>query len=124
VVKNSTITENTVFIQGGGLYNFQQGTIAISDSKISQNTAGQGGGIFIDDGTVTVAESAITQNTATVWGGGIFNAGAVAVNHSLITRNTAGTDGGGIYTALDGGGIPPKLRNSIVADNTPNDVVP
>ena len=42
----------------------------------------------------------------------------------FITRNTAGTDGGGIYTALDGGGIPPKLRNSIVADNTPNDVVP
>jgi predicted outer membrane repeat protein len=118
---NALITLDGNFFPGSILQVGPRTTVALLNSTIDRGGQLSGG---VSGGTVTVADSAITQNTATVWGGGIFNAEAVTVKNSLITRNTAGTDGGGIYTALDGGGIPPKLRNSIVADNTPNDVAP
>ena len=110
----------TCEVFGGGLLN--EGTVTVDGCTFSRNIASSGGGIF-NHGTLAVRKSTFSGNDA-LSGGGIFNEGTLTVKDSPITRNTAGTDGGGIYTALDGGGIPPKLRNSIVADNTPNDVVP
>lgn len=127
-IKNSTITENLGGFVGGGILNFE-GTVTIDDSTIAQNSAGQGGGIY-NSGVLAVTDSTITENTAGL-GGGIYNANifppgetptGLTVKDSTITQNTALVDGGGIYTCC--GASPPTLTNTLVTNNTPNDIVP
>lgn len=108
-VRDSIISGNTA-IQGGGggIYNGRASTAktTVIDSIISGNTARYGGGIENDDwGTVTVSGSTISGNTAKDFtpntnggsGGGIFNnAGTITVSDSTISGNDAWS-GGGIW---------------------------
>src|SRR5207244_2746845 len=55
---------------------------------------GSGGGIF-NEGTLIISNSIISENTAG-YGGGIYNGGALTVNNSTITQNIAQEAGGGI----------------------------
>ncbi|MGA2848437.1 MAG: Ig-like domain-containing protein [Terracidiphilus sp.] len=115
-INNSTISGNSAnggF--GGGMVN--TGTLALKNSTISGNSAatGQGGGIF-NSGTLTVTNSTIAGNAASGGtGGGIMNTGGgtLTVNDSTISGNSA-TGGGGIY----GVGTTVNLANSIVSGNT------
>jgi predicted outer membrane repeat protein len=117
-IRNSTIFGN-VAVDGGGIA--AAGTISIKDSTIAQNSGGRGGGILnYEGGTFAIKNSVITQNTASFLGGGIYNAGVLTVKDSSITENVAASDGGGIYSF----GTPPKLINTFVINNTPNDIAP
>ena len=89
---------------GGGLYN--AGTLTVSGSTVSGNTAsygvggngGAGGGIY-NFGTLTVSESTLSGNTASEYldgGGAIYNLGTLTVSNSTVSDNRAGA-GGGIY---------------------------
>jgi CSLREA domain-containing protein len=76
------------------------GTLKISDSTISLNTAeGNGAGILNEgDSIVEVTNSTITQNRATSGGGGLSTEGGkVAVSGSTISKNQA-ANGGGLYS--------------------------
>ena len=117
-ITRSTITGNFGNENGGGI-NLLAGRLTVSDSIISQNTAFYGGGIVVHGGTVTIQDSTIAQNTANGTGGGIDNqfSGALTVKGSAITDNTAGSDGGGIYGTAE-------LINTLVTNNTPNDIAP
>ena len=106
---------------GGGIFN--NGTLTVSNSAFSGNSAngtggrsgggGRGGGIF-NYGTLTVSNSTFSGNSASGGGGGgIYNYGTLTVSNSTFSGNTAG-DGGGI----DNGGTAVTLTNSIVAGNT------
>ena len=90
---------------GGGIYN-NDGTVTVTQSTISGNSAqDNGGGIYNNDGTVTVTQSTISGNSAQDSGGGIYNDdGTVTVTQSTISGNSAQDNGGGIYNA--GGAIP------------------
>jgi CSLREA domain-containing protein len=93
-------------------------TVSISGLTIrngNDNTLG-GGGIFNQGGTVTVSSSTFSGNSADV-GGGIFNnSGTVMVNSSTFSGNRA-TNGGGIYND----GIPQfldmRLSSTIIANS-------
>jgi hypothetical protein len=100
--------------QGGGLEN--AGTLTVSNSTLSGNTAsgtgsfaqGSGGGIY-NFGTLTVSNSTLSGNTASASGsdvsasgGGIYNFGTLTVSNSTLSGNTATGSGGGIYTRLLG----------------------
>jgi CSLREA domain-containing protein len=105
-VNGSAITGNSagfpdVAGNGGGIYG--GGSLSITDSTISGNTAHNGGGGIYNSGTLTVADSTISTNTATFGsGGGIFNSSSVVnIVNSTIAGNTADA-GGGI--ADEGGG--------------------
>ena len=120
-----TIPENAGTAAGGGINN--NGTLTLTDSTISDNTAGEkastGGGIY-NDGTLTVTDSTISDNTAsgfTAEGGGIFNDdGTLTVTDSTISDNTASgfsgdpSQGGGIYN--QGGTV--TVGATIIAGNT------
>jgi len=98
--------------EGGGIYNW--GTLTVTHTSITGNTAGIGGGIS-NFGSLAVANSTIANNTAQD-GGGIGNAGSLSVTNSIIRDNTS-VYGGGISihhvdTALT------KVTNSTIADNT------
>jgi len=90
--------------RGGGINN-DHGTVTLSDSTITGNTAGtSGGGIYNNGGTVTLnGASSISGNNAlpseySGYGGGIYNDhGTVTLNDlSPISGNWARYDGGGI----------------------------
>ena len=82
-------------VYGGGIYSV--GTLTVTDSMISGNTAGESGGLIANDGgTLTVTNSTISGNTAGFGGAGIYGAGPITVTNSTISGNDAGNGGGGI----------------------------
>jgi len=99
---------------GGGIYN--QGTLTLTDSTISGNSAaGSGGGIY-NDGTLTLlTNSAVSGNFAGKAGGGISNSGTVTLSNSTISGNSAGGDGGGIFNRGTGS---LSLTNSTISGNS------
>jgi hypothetical protein len=98
--------------QGGGIFN--DGTLTLTGVTVTANSAWEGGGIFNWlNGTVTLIDTAVTGNHADggeaggvlgKGGGGIFNwaNGTVTLIDSTVSGNTsAGGSGGGIYEDLE-----------------------
>jgi predicted outer membrane repeat protein len=78
--------------------------VQISDSVISENSAGvYGGGLRMDRADVTITGSHILRNTAAAsgqsFGGGLLLASgaAVSIQSSTIARNSSANFGGGIF---------------------------
>lgn len=93
----------------GAFSNF--GSLAISNSTISGNTASNGGAIFnrtngTDSSTLAITNSTISNNTSNGAGGGIYarhlSSGSlvVTITNSIFSNNTTGNSGSG-----NGGGI-------------------
>jgi len=104
---------------GGGVVNM--GTLTISKSTVSGNTArgmpGQGGGL-LNRGTLTINNSSFVGNVVSGifgagFGGAIFNYGTVRINNTTISGNTASGTGGGINNA---GNL--ALNNATISDNS------
>ena len=105
---------------GGGITNF--GSLTLTDSTVSGNTAfGKGGGIFnggesSPEASLRITDSTVSNNEVGSSGGGIANEeGSVTLNDSIVSRNTARQDGGGIAQVF-GGSL--TITDSTVADNT------
>ena len=136
---NLTIRNGFGGAGGGGIFN--RGTLTVTNSTVSGNSArgmpGRGGGIF-NLGTLTVTNSTVTGNIVggafgLGYGGGIENQGTAAVNNSTVTGNTAARGGGianlqgsvtinnstvsgnSVHFADDGGGIYGTARPSRTA---------
>ena len=124
VISNSTIANNVAnadnngFDAGGGVHHSFSGTVTITDSTISGNSAstGSGGGIFNASGTATLTNSTISGNSAIV-GSGIVNDMGATLNASFVTvaNNTGGPGVRNLWFQSGSGTI--NIKNSIVADN-------
>ena len=109
---------------GGGILNDgATATVTILDSTISGNTAFQaGGGIFNNRGTMTIIDSIISGNTTprrfpdTSDGGGIVSNGNVTISNSTVAGNSS-VRGGGIILAW-AGGIPPAPIPTLTVINS------
>ena len=99
---------------GGGIYISNTGTLTLTDSTVSDNTAQVGGGIT-NNGTLTLTNSTVSGNTAQVYGGGISNNGTLTLTNGTVSGNNAGRDGGGIYISNTG---TLTLTNGTVSGNT------
>jgi hypothetical protein len=96
---------NCVTPCGGAIYN-NFGTLTISNSTISGNSADFGGGIQ-NTGTLTVVNSTLSGNLATASlssiGAGINNSfGTVLIINSTLSGNSANDFGGGIRNGSSG----------------------
>jgi Ca2+-binding RTX toxin-like protein len=116
-VTRSAISGNSATF-GGGIFNSSAGTIKeLTNSVISGNSAPLGGGIFNQSSSTisSITNSTLSNNTAER-GGGIFNNSATisSITNSTLSNNTASNSGGGIYS--EGGEI--AAKNTIVAGNT------
>ena len=109
--------------KGGGIFNASEATLTIEDTEVSENSAIFGAGIY-NEGTIALTNSTISENStpgssgsidysiggegngsdeAMVSvslilrgkGGGIYNSGTLNVSSSTIVKNIA-TEGGGI----------------------------
>jgi CSLREA domain-containing protein len=106
--------------QGGGLANLASAVATVTGSTIAGNQAGMGGGV-LNLGTMTITDSQISGNTAVSLGGGIYQFGTdawLSIENSSITDN-AGASGGGI--AAFGGQltvVASQLRENVATDPT------
>ena len=90
-VTDSTFSKNEASSFGGGIYGFNTDlNLTVVNCILSRNTAYSGGAIFNDRGTLTVTNSTISGNTATQSadsGDGIYNdedAQSATVNNSIV----------------------------------------
>jgi hypothetical protein len=99
------------------------GTLTVTNSTFSDNTANlDGGGIYNGGGTLTVTNSTFSGNSATVgygygFGGGIANSydGTLTVTNSIFSGNSAFLGG-----SIIAGGTWLTVTNSTFSDNTAN----
>ncbi len=119
-VSGGRVMDN-VALEGGGIYNTGSAQLTMHGAVVRNNTvdSGGGGGIF-NDGSLELVDSNVSDNMVTgtegwPFGGGVYNnSGAAALFRSSVTGNAA-QRGGGIYNGyaaltLDAG--------STVSDNT------
>jgi CSLREA domain-containing protein len=104
ILDATRVAENVAVWDGGGLQN--EGEVVIQNgSRIRNNSADNfsGGGVWnTDTGTLTVTGSSISGNSAGDGGGGIANAGSLTIDASTVSNNTAGNDGGGLQNRETG----------------------
>ncbi|MDR3577870.1 MAG: choice-of-anchor Q domain-containing protein [Anaerolineaceae bacterium] len=109
---------------GGGVYNSY--SLTITNSLITNNSAGIGGGILNQDGLTTLDYSTVSNNTVTpagkcldADGGGIFvYDGGIKIDHSSFTGNSGG-EGGAIRQEnndVSNGNM--SVSNSLFYNNT------
>jgi hypothetical protein len=110
---------------GGGIYN--DGTLILSNSTISGNTATAtseaGGGGISNVGALTIGNSTIANNSVTAptqaGGGGLYSTGSLTVSNSTISGNTVSMTSS---TSLAGGigvaGGTAAVTNSTVSGNS------
>jgi hypothetical protein len=146
-ISGLTIANGNQPSQGGGITNFTDSTLTLSDCTLSANTAAEGGGIYNFSGaTATITNCTFTSNSASndaSGGGGAYNNtnGVMTMTNCTVAGNQAVTGfGGGIVdlgtltlnnctvsanSARIGGGIASggsapafHVGNSIVAGNS------
>ena len=106
---------NATGSSGGGIFYTGTGTLNLTNSTISSNTASQGGGILNNIGTLNITNTTISSNTASQGGGGIFNnIGTLNVTNTTISTNTSSVNGAGIF---NGNGGTASVNNSAIASN-------
>ena len=103
---NCSVDGNGCNGSGGGILN--SGTLTVTNSTISGNTAGYGGGIY-STGTLTMTNSTITGNATITtgphgfqggYGGGLIADGSTVLVSDTISANQAIWSGGGIDWGL------------------------
>ena len=112
-IQNSTFTGNSA-TAGGGLYsNF---STAISNSRFHENVAraGDGGAVNIQGGTLDLTDSQITSNSATFGGGGLNLYFGGNIRGCLIRGNSTNGVGGGIAHYYQ----PLSIDRSVISRNT------
>jgi hypothetical protein len=77
--------------RGGGIFNAGSGTVTVTNTTLSGNTAsaGDGGGLLNLSGRVELTHSTVSGNDAAGRGGGMFSVGSTTVTNSIIAGNEA-----------------------------------
>jgi CSLREA domain-containing protein len=119
--------------QGGGIFgnigNADIGSLTITDSVITGNTAGdQGGGVFLNVGASTIdfaiTNSTISNNSANDQGGGVFlntgfdSTGSLTITDSTVSGNDSTDQGGGVFYNAGSGTNALTITGSTVSGNT------
>ncbi|MBR2187411.1 MAG: hypothetical protein IJ857_08745, partial [Lachnospiraceae bacterium] len=110
-IKDSTISGNRAGNTGGGIHAFSSGLVS-SDSRITGNSAEQGGGIFLQSSNYSneINNTVICRNKAAVWGGGAYidvqngsftmNGGEICNNEIIYKDGFSDPLGGGVHLFL------------------------
>ena len=128
-MSGGAIRKNSAAGNGGGIYSFFGRNIFITDGEISENTAANGGGMYLNKynpsgikGLLEMGGGKVINNTATENGGGIYatnvafvpgSTGAPGFRNVEISGNNA-KNGGGIYAEA---GTYGNIIDSIIKNN-------
>ncbi|MBX3015408.1 MAG: hypothetical protein KF832_28065 [Caldilineaceae bacterium] len=94
-VSNSTLSGNSASTGGGGIGNL--GTMTVDNSTLSDNSAGNSGAALFNQGTLTVNNSTFSGNSADQGGGALFNMSTATVSNSTLSGNSADQGGGALF---------------------------
>jgi CSLREA domain-containing protein len=119
-INNSIIRDNMTNGNGGGIYsaNGIRGTLNLTNTTISNNTAKFGGGIVINSAANLTNVMVINNTSQQGYGGGIVNSNfsaPITITDSTISNNVANLGGGGLF---NGDGAQTTITNSTVSSNT------
>ncbi|MCB0219299.1 MAG: hypothetical protein KDH09_06345, partial [Chrysiogenetes bacterium] len=98
--------DNAEYGYGGGIGGY--GTIALTNSEVSDNYADDsGGGIYLSSstgGTVMLTGAMVLSNSSDSSGGGLYvnTTGTTMLSGTVINSNYANSNGGGIYSVVLG----------------------
>jgi CSLREA domain-containing protein len=107
------VNENVATGRGGGIA--VAGNVALFRSLVSQNRAGDGGGIAVEPGGIAQAfSSTVSGNTAGASGGGISSLDETTLWNVTLANNTAPTGAGVYWTGVT---ATTTLWNTIVSGN-------
>ena len=106
---------------GGGILN--AGTLNLSSSTVTGNSATSGGGVYLDGIAATLTGDTITANSAGSGGGVTMEDGTNVISGGSVDGNnaTAGAAGGGIDIEDPSPGDSASLSNVDVSHNTSGD---
>jgi hypothetical protein len=117
ILNNVTIQDGYSVYDGGGIYN-DRGTVTLTNSTVSDNSARYGGGISNSWGTLTLTNTSVSNNSALYNGGGLDNlVGSVTLTNTTVSDNMAPISGGGINSSL--GTL--TLTSSTISNNSSSD---
>jgi hypothetical protein len=128
IAKGKVLTDD-----GGGIYN--EGTLTVSNSIFSGDSAGFGGGGIYNAGPLSVNNCVFSGNSAETGAGILADGSTLTVNNSNFSGNSAVYSGGGIYcanvrvatvsncalmgnSAINGGGIFASVTMLTVSNST------
>jgi hypothetical protein len=77
---------NVAGVAGGGVFNDVSGSLTLTGTVLSGNSAGSGGGLA-NFGTASIVGGGVTGNMAGV-GGGIANFGLLGIAGTVVSGNT------------------------------------
>jgi hypothetical protein len=116
-----SVTDNTADVTGfvGGIYSYK-GTLNLTDSTVSGNSAANQAGVLQLGGTANITNTTISGNKAAQFSGGVCSAALDAnttmnILNSTTANNKSARLGGGIMTQL---GAAVFVKNTIVAGNS------
>ena len=112
-VTNTTFSNNTGNVNGGGVCIVSQRNILISNSLIENNTASNGAGIYLNSDNILIVESDIKQNIAGISGGGIYLQQSNPFIKSTVIEGNNAYNGGGIFGVYSS----PQLVNLLLISN-------
>ncbi|HEX4128725.1 MAG TPA: choice-of-anchor Q domain-containing protein, partial [Pirellulales bacterium] len=96
-LSGTTVSNSTASNYGGGILNNSGAVLTVANSVFSNDSAQYAGAILSFAGaTLTISNSTFTSNTATEAAGAIYAQGATTITGSTFSSNSAG-DAGGIY---------------------------
>ena len=106
-------------VTGGGLVARNGADVRVFTSRVTGNTAVDGGGISVSASALSLGLSSVDGNVASQSGGGIFaeNGSTVYINESDVLSNQASGDGGGIFAFNGGDGSVTVQNFSRIAGN-------
>jgi parallel beta-helix repeat protein len=120
-IDHATISGNSASY-GGGLYAWEATTFTLTNTTISDNTAGypdyySSGGLWVGATTLTIDHATISNNTAGYGGGLQGDVTTLTLTNAIVSDNAAAHHGGG----LNVGASTLTLTNVLVSNNTAGD---
>ncbi len=120
IINSSDVSHNAVLNTangfGGGIVN--EGTMTLANSSISNNSSPlDGGGIYNATNSqcvitnCTIAGNVSAGGWAAAGGGGIYNQGVLNIERSKVCNNQTNWNGGGIYN-------PTLVKNCLITNNS------
>ena len=121
-IRQATIDGNAIDTpmpgNGGGLHAGGGASVEASMVTVSNNSAREGGGLWINvSASLELGNATVAGNEATEDGGGVYDndGGTFSLSSVTVAGNAAGGDGGGLFSA---GTDSFAIQNTIVGDNT------
>ena len=130
-IATCTFNANSAPMTGGAL-TIYDGPVSVTNSVFTGNTSGDGGAIrFFTDCDVTLDGCTFNNNLATDRGGALFltiNPGAIVdvkncnIHHNVADGHPDGFGGGIAGGGWNGDDTEPKLENTVVCQNIPDQI--